>query len=198
MTRPPASCSDRDLLRGFYRGEEAAFDALLRRWEPRLLRFYRNFGFAPEDAADLFQEFSVRLYLTREQLLIDLSIEAVAPYLQTIARNVARRELHRRRQQEAREAHSAGLRLCRAVGLPDEVIEDVLEEITRLPSLEQQYLRLCKNHGLGELSHSEIAGVLGTSPQYITHISGRSLQRLRKRLLQAGYRIPTHGTTRSE
>jgi DNA-directed RNA polymerase specialized sigma subunit len=79
--------------------------------------------------------------------------------------------------------------------VPAAVLRDIEVAFARLSEVEQNYLLLCKEHGMGELSHGEIAERLGTSPQYISQVSKRALVRLRKQLRGQGYRIEIDGKT---
>ena len=189
MPEPNDPPDDSELLRGFYQCSEPAFTNLLARWRPKLRAFFVRCGFRSDEADDLVQEVAIRIYLTKEKRAIDVR-QPFGPYIRTVARNLAAREMLKKRrcsptwqilEDEAPE-----------VTPPDYVIDDIYEAFEELPDLEQSYLLLCRQHGLGEYSHSQIADILGKSPQYITLVSKRSIGRLRKQLESRGYRIPAH------
>jgi DNA-directed RNA polymerase specialized sigma24 family protein len=141
---------------------------------------------------------AVRIYLTRERLAMDTRLP-VAPYLRTMARNLAAGELSRRQRKWRRELTSGVERHGDAhEAVPAAVLRDIEVAFARLSEVEQSYLLLCKEHGMGALSHGEIATRLGTSPQYISQVSKRALTRLRKQLRGQGYRIDIDGKTDRE
>ncbi|MCC2669114.1 MAG: polymerase subunit sigma-24 [Armatimonadetes bacterium] len=194
MPEPNHTPEDHELLQRFYGGSEGvsepAFDALMARWRPRLRGIFHRCGFGGDEAEDLVQEVAIRIYLTRERKTIDLG-QPFGPYVRAVARNLAAREMLRKRRlaplmceirdEEAQEAPEPAP--------PDFALEDIYEAFKLLSDLEQSYLLLCRQHGLGELSHGEIAVALGKSPQYITLVSKRTIGRLRKQLERKGYRI---------
>ncbi len=85
--------SDRDLATAARAGRREAFDALVDRHGPGLLRFLRRMVRRPEDAQDLFQEAFLRAYRGLATLA---DPERFRPWLTTIAVNVARRHFERR------------------------------------------------------------------------------------------------------
>jgi DNA-directed RNA polymerase specialized sigma24 family protein len=50
------------------------------------------------------------------------------------------------------------------------------------------YIFLCGKHGLGDLSHKEIAQVLGKWPPQLTQISQKARAHLRECMTSKGYR----------
>jgi RNA polymerase sigma factor (sigma-70 family) len=178
--------SDEELVDRFYAGEEVAFSLLMERWRLRLTRVYSGRNLRREEVEDLIQEVAVRLYLTRERLSIDTS-RTVAPYILAVARNLAMRMTLPKRSDELIDRYFAQSRVVHRT--PEGLLQELIEAFEQLPELEQNYLLLCKQHGLGDLSHGEIAARLGKSPQYITLVSHRTLAHLRKKLARRGYRV---------
>jgi RNA polymerase sigma-70 factor (ECF subfamily) len=80
-------------------GDEAAFRDLYLRYGPRMKVYFSRSGFTAADADDLTQETFVRVY--RSLHTYDSQRGAFGPWVATIARNVARRQWHRRRQPES-------------------------------------------------------------------------------------------------
>jgi RNA polymerase sigma factor (sigma-70 family) len=194
MSERGAGLDDSDLLQRFYECDEDALEELLKRWRPIFRRMFASCGIQPNTAEDLIQDLTVRLYLTRERLAINTD-GPIGPYLRKMARNLALRELERIRTgpipvddiESEIEADSP---------LSSSVSRDVQIAFAQLPEIEQTYLLLCREHGLGKMSHGEVAAALKTSPQYVSQISKRTLARLRKLLRSQGYRIVEDGKKR--
>jgi len=187
---------DNQLLQRFYEFDETAFDELMKRWRPKFRKMFWQCGIGRDEAEDLLQELAVRIYLTRERLAVDTRLP-VAPYLRTMARNLAAGALSGRVKGSNRALTSAvGLEERTAEPqspVPAAVLRDIEVAFSRLSEVEQNYLLLCKEHGMGELTHGEIAERLGTSSQYISQVSKRALARIRKQLRGQGYRIQIDG-----
>ena len=62
MPGPPPD--DPDMIRRWQRGDRAAFEALVRAWEPGVGRFLARLTGCPEAARDLSQEVFLRVYLS--------------------------------------------------------------------------------------------------------------------------------------
>lgn len=199
MSQFDAGMDDNELLRRFYGFDEAAFDELIRRWRPQFQRLFVRCGFPIDECEDLIQELAVRIYLTRERLGIDIR-QPAAPYLRTMARNLAARELRNRWWRSDRwEAIGVEERFEAAPeGVPEALHRDLETAFSKLPEVEQNYLLLCKEHGLGELTHGEIASKLEVSSAYVSQVSKRALARLRKHLRGQGYRIQPDEKTDQE
>lgn len=193
-----AGMDDNELLQRFYSFDEAAFDELIKRWRPRFRRLFFRCGFAADESEDLIQELAVRIYLTRERLTIDTQL-AVGPYLRTMARNLAARELQTRGRRGGAGTMELEDRVAEGTGgVPAALHRDLEVAFSKLLEVEQNYLLLCKEHGLGELTHGEIALKLKVSSAYVSQVSKRTLTRLRKYLRGQGYRIHPDEKTNQE
>lgn len=89
-----ASPEDADLIRRAQQGEEAAFAALVRRYQDRAYRVARNLVGNPEDAADLAQEAFLRVFRSLDRF--DYQHE-FGTWLYRIVTNLAIDHLRRRR-----------------------------------------------------------------------------------------------------
>ena len=182
-----SSREDQASMAAFYGCSEAAFEALHDRWSPRLFGFFRREGLSVEDAEDLALLTLVKLYTTKERRSFDVS-RPLSPFLFTIARRVLlgwQRERRRR---------PPGVPLIEALDLttPAEDAHPALstvvtECIQGLPPLEQRYILHCGKHGLGDMSHGEIAEVLEKWPAQITQISKNARALLARCLRAKGY-----------
>ncbi len=181
--------SDQELMGLFYNASESAFDTLSDRWWRRLYGFFRRHGFTSEEAEDLAQETLVRLYLTREKRTYDLC-QPLEPFLLTMARRMAI-NAWRRKQPAARLLpldEACDVPCGERAGLTEAALEDLFRCIWALPEQLRTYVLLSERYGVGDLSHNEIAAVMGKWPAQITRISQRSLEMLRECLSRKGYR----------
>lgn len=178
---------DRAAMSAFYGCSETAFDVLHDRWWPRLFGFFRREGIPVEDAEDLALLTLIKLYTTKERQSFDLT-RPLSPFLFTVARRVLLGWL----RDEGRRIR--GVSLIEALDLATE-IEDrhptlsaaVAECIQGLPPIEQRYILHCEKHGLGDMSHGEIAAALDKWPAQITQISKSARASLEQCLRGKGY-----------
>lgn len=178
---------DSQLIARFYAGDEAAFEVMAGRWRPRFFGFFFKLGFGAEDAEDLAQETLVQLYVTREGTPIDVD-RPLEPFAFAVARNLAIRDWRKRRARVITVPLSEAQSLAAAQRSSGALSGDLQECLRRLPEAQQTYFLLCGKHGLGELSHNEIAQVLGKWPAQVTAISQQARDRLRDCMERKGYR----------
>ena len=94
MPGPPP---DPDLIRRWQRGDRAAFEALVRDWEPRVGRFLARLTGCPHAARDLTQEVFLRVYLSAGRYRDDGRFGTwVFQIAVNLARDAARRKAHRK------------------------------------------------------------------------------------------------------
>src|SRR5262245_377464 len=185
MAVPPDSKdrTDRQLLHAFVtRREEAAFEALVRRHGPLVLRVCHQVLHHVQDAEDAFQ--ATFLILARQAATIRKG-EALPGWLHEVAFHVAskaRRGAARRRAHESRvpPGTPAG-----AVHDPSwhEVQEVLHEEIRRLPVKLRAPFVLCVLEGR---SRPEAARQLGWKEGTLSSRLARARERLRQRLTRRG------------
>ncbi|HTE19082.1 MAG TPA: RNA polymerase sigma factor [Armatimonadota bacterium] len=180
---------DTELMRLFYDGDAGAFDELMERWEPRLLGYFRRLGFTREESEDLCQEVIVSLYLTRHRATshgrFDLN-QPLAPFLLTAARREAI-SAWRRKPAVTLVPLEAWDAKERPPLVPEALTADLADCMAQLPDNQHLYFRLCARHGLGELSHQEIAEILGKCPTEVSRLSRRAKDGLRNCMQRKGY-----------
>ena len=138
-----------------------AFEALYDRHHPALLAFCRHMTGSREDGEDALQQTFLRAH---RALLADRAPEAVRPWLFAIARNRCRTLLAARRPAVPAEEVEVAFD-----GLADDVrrradLRELVADLGRLPEDQRGALVL---HELGDLSHSEIATVIGCAPEKV-------------------------------
>jgi len=179
---------DQELMVAFYECSEAAFETIASRWWGRLFSYFRYYGESPTNAEEMAQDTLVRLYQTKEKRQYDVQ-RPFKPFLYAIAQNRWREEARKR----ARCPNTVPLEpiheliQAKTNEPSDKLAEDLFTCIRNLPSSQQAYILHCEKHGLGQLSHNEIAELLGKWPPQITQISQRARDSLRKCLSAKGY-----------
>jgi RNA polymerase sigma factor (sigma-70 family) len=181
---------ERQLLERFIaRGDESAFEAILQRHGPMVLRVCRRVLHDPHDVDDAFQ--ATFLILVKKAGSIR-DRDVLGTWLHGVARRVAvraRGDLRRRRSRE--QTGGAGFDVAdHRVDQADangirSLIDDELE---RLPSRYRATLILC---GLEGQTHEQAAVSLGCPVGTIKSRLSRGRERLRLRLARRGLATPT-------
>ncbi len=146
-------------------GEETAaregFREVFLEYHPRLFRYFRSHGFAAEDADDLCQVALLNVYRGRETVR-DATL--FAPWIYSVARNVARDEWRKRSDRRAealeeRDLESAAPSAEREV-VEKEKLDRVREGLAALPARMRACFLLRVQE---ELGYEEIAERLSLS-----------------------------------
>ncbi len=87
--------TDEDLIERFQRGDLYAFDLIVKRYKDQLLNFIYRFVGSQEEAEDIVQETFLRVYRKRKAYK---RIAKFSTWIYTIAGNLARTELRRRKR----------------------------------------------------------------------------------------------------
>jgi RNA polymerase sigma factor (sigma-70 family) len=151
--------TDEQLARAAGRGERGAFEALYERHHRPLLSFARHMLGRMHDAEDVVQH----TFLSADRSFRRGNVpKAVRAWLYTVARNRCVSVLRARRE----DAGLAGAETAVTEGLAAEVeqreeLRALLADLRRLPEDQRAALLLSE---LGELSHTEVARVIGVRP----------------------------------
>jgi RNA polymerase sigma-70 factor (ECF subfamily) len=183
--------SDEDLVGAFQRGERAAFDDLVRRWDRKIQgAVYRLTG-SQEEAREVAQETFLRAYRS----LPSFKGEArVSSWLYQIALNLCRDRIRRRRVRtllSLEELVEGGAELAEAGPSAHEIVESadlrrrVADAVASLPEEQREVIVLKEYEGL---TFAEIALVLGLPVSTVKTRLYRGLTHLRQRLLRQGLR----------
>ncbi len=89
--------SDEDLIERFQKGDLYAFDLIVKRYKDQLLNFIYRFVGSQEEAEDIIQETFLRVYRKRKAYK---RIAKFSTWIYTIAGNLARTELRRRKRRK--------------------------------------------------------------------------------------------------
>ncbi|MEA2444564.1 MAG: hypothetical protein QOJ12_1856, partial [Thermoleophilales bacterium] len=155
-----AAAGDDRLAEQIRRGNDVAFEVVYDRHHRGILAFCRQMLGSREEAEDAVQQTFASAYSALTSSERDVRLKA---WLYTIARNRCLSVLRARREQPAELDDQA------TAGLSEQVeqradLRDLLEDMGELPSDQREALVLFE---LGDLSHAEIAGVIGVEPMKV-------------------------------
>lgn len=180
---------DTGLMRRVQQGDEAAFGALMQRWERPLKAFVARLVLNRREAEEIAQETFVRVWQQRQKFRPQSEFR---PWLFSIAVNLARNRLRwwRRRPTVSLEDWSEAAQPAAAGGKPTaltghENLEEaeravaVREAVAALPAELREAIVLFEYEGL---SHGEIAVVLRCTRKAVEARIYRAREKLRKSL----------------
>jgi RNA polymerase sigma factor (sigma-70 family) len=155
-----AAAGDDRLAEQIRRGNDVAFEVVYDRHHRGILAFCRHMLGSREEAEDAVQQTFASAYSALRSDQRDVRLKA---WLYTIARNRCLSILRARREQPAELDDRA------TAGLSEQVQEradlrDLLHDLRELPREQREALVLFE---LGDLSHAEIAGVIGVEPMKV-------------------------------
>ena len=150
-----AIASDTTLVEQMRRGNEAAFTVAFERHAGGLLGFCRHMVGSPQDAEDAVQHTFLAAF--RELARSSRRELALKPWLYAVARNRCLSILRSRREQAALDFDLPAEGLAEQVERRAE-LRDLLRDLRELPEDQRAALLLSE---AGDLSHAEVAGVLG-------------------------------------
>lgn len=174
---------DAELIERWRRGDAAAFEALVRRWEQPVGRFLFRLVGRADLAQDLCQEVFLRVYLAGPRYR---ESGAFSGWLYRIALNLAR-DMARRRRFDARplpDADPAAAPATESVCEQRELAEIVTQALAELPAPLREVLVLRHYEGM---KFEEIARLLRTPASTLKSRFATALNRLRVRLEQLGW-----------
>lgn len=176
----PAAADDRELVTRFQKGEEGAFNELVRRYQKPIYLIARRLVRTHQAAEDVTQDIFIKAY----QKLRDFRGEAsFYTWIYRIAVNLS---LNARRKQRIRQVLSleaVGLSLASQGPGPDqqtendETLEAIHQAIDYLPAKQKIVFTLRYEHNL---PHAEIARILGRDEGTIKANYHHAIRKLRK------------------
>ncbi|MDZ7267213.1 MAG: sigma-70 family RNA polymerase sigma factor [candidate division KSB1 bacterium] len=179
--------TDEDLIERFQQGELAAYEEIVRRYKDQLLNFVFRFLNNHEEAEDVVQETFLRVYRNR---FAYTRIAKFSTWIYTIAGNLARTELRRRKRRRFFSLTDMGLE-DRDYEISDEVFnpetqanstlgeELIQREISKLSPKFREVIIL---RDVQELSYEEISKIIRVPIGTVKSRVNRARLRLQKRL----------------
>jgi RNA polymerase sigma factor (sigma-70 family) len=186
---PQDQNSDQELFLSLQRGEDAALNRIIERWEQPLFAFAWRYMQNTADARDLVAETFVRLYQQRDRLRPDTRVSA---WLFTALTNLCHNQHRWRRRHPsvsfhgtAEEGTSFEETLPSDAPRPsagverDEALDQLMQAVDRLPHDLKTTVLL---HHYDGLSYREIGDITGCSVRGVETRLYRAKQRLRDEL----------------
>jgi len=171
-------------MRRWQRGDTAAFEGLVRRWQQPVARFLARVAPRAGDVPDLCQEVFLRLYLAGPRYR---EAGAFSTWLYRIALNVARDAGRRRRREpQPLEEHepAAGTAGAEAICEQQELARAVSAAVAELPPPLREVLVL---RHYEKMSFEQMARLLGAPASTLKSRFAAALGRLRVRLQHLGW-----------
>ncbi|HEY7315458.1 MAG TPA: sigma-70 family RNA polymerase sigma factor [Gemmataceae bacterium] len=190
--RPEARTCDAELLSRFVgRRDEAAFEALLRRHGPMVLRVARRVVGSEADAEDVFQ--ATFLLLARRAASIRKR-ESVASWLHGVAHRLALSTRSKRIRRQDREIRAAAMRPAEtpAASAWGELEDTLHEVLAQLPAKYRTPLVYCYLEGW---TQEDVARNLDVPVGTLRSRVARGRELLRKRLLRRGIALSAEGAS---
>jgi RNA polymerase sigma factor (sigma-70 family) len=185
-----SSWSDTRLIRECLAGNELAWAALIHKYKKLIYSIPIKYGAKPEDAADILQGVSVKLFSELSNLR---KTESLRSWLISVT---AHQLFHWKKRQrpgqvdlDSMEPEQADNKLRSTFVLPAQVLEEVEQEemvreaLRRLPSRCAEMMRLLFYED-PPLPYAEVARRLGVATGSIGFIRGRCLKRLKKVMME--------------
>lgn len=203
--QPVAVPTDEELVAAYLKGNKAAFEEIVRRYEDRLYRLsFRMLG-NHHDALDAVQEILVKLMAALRKFQ---GRSRFGTWLYRLAANTCL-DIRRKRGRTAAESLEATLEFSPATSLailddepednPDVYIEQQYRENAvraALEKLPESQRRLLELRDLEDLSNSQVADLLGIEVGALKARLHRARQALR-RVLDAGVKVPGYASATS-
>ena len=169
-----------DLIERLRQGDEAAFDAIFRRWYPSLVRAAESLVRSRAVAEEVVQDVMLELWKRRQNIAAGSSPQA---YLFQSTRNRSLNYLrHERveRQAEPQMNREEGIDSnAHSLMVEEEIHIAMRRAVDKLPTRCREVFELSRTHGL---KYAEIAGVLGISIKTVEAQMGKALRVLREEL----------------
>ncbi len=157
--------SDEDLIERFQRGDLYAFDLIVKRYKDQLLNFIYRFVGNQEEAEDIIQETFLRVYRKRKAYK---RIAKFSTWIYTIAGNLARTELRRRKRRKLFSVTDLGYEdrdyeISDEGHSPEREVDGVMqEEIIQkaIEKLSPKFREVIVLRDVQELSYEEISKII--------------------------------------
>lgn len=157
--------SDEDLIERFQKGDLYAFDLIVKRYKEQLLNFIYRFVGNQEEAEDIVQETFLRVYRKRKAYK---RIAKFSTWIYTIAGNLSRTELRRRKRRKLFSVTDMGYEdrdyeISDEGYNPENHVEGVIQEEiihAEINNLSPKFREVIILRDVQELSYEEISKII--------------------------------------
>lgn len=184
----PAVVEDEWLVQECLQGNQQAWEKLIDRYKRLIYSIPFKYGATPEDAADIFQAVCIELFNSLSKVR---NVQSLRSWLITVT---IHQSLHwKRKRTNALELDAMEPETIEEIAVAPEVLQSLQQEqvlreaIRQLPPRCAELLRLLFLEQ-PPLPYTEVAQHLGLATGSIGFIRGRCLDKLRKILVELGYR----------
>ncbi len=168
----------RNLVIKLRQGDRMAYETIYRRYAERMYFFSMKYLENESEAEEVTQNVFIKLWVKREELRDDLSLNS---FLFMITKNAVI-DILRKRKRDKVLSEKIALRQQQLMEAPDDIYEyqelaaDIDKLISSLPERRRHIYKLSREKGL---SHKEIAAELSISPKTVEVQIRLSLQQIR-------------------
>jgi RNA polymerase sigma-70 factor (ECF subfamily) len=182
------AASDKELLYGLVNGDLEAFDTIVNRYKNRLINFVYRFVKDYDVSEDIVQETFLRVFRKRRDYK---AIANFSTWIFTIAGNLAKSELRRRKRWKFLSIDSGYGDEDKSIDLPDPGMKpdratavSILEENVQdsIDSLQSKYKEALILRDIQGMSYKQISEVLGVPVGTIKSRVNRARLKLQKKL----------------
>ena len=179
--------TDEELIAQFQNGDVYAFDQIVHRYKDPLINFVYHFLGNRIDAEDVIQETFLRVYKNKH---LYRNIAKFSTWIYTIAGNLAKTELRRRKRRRVLSISQMGYAdkdydIPDTVSTPDQVVDgDIKENMIRkeIDDLPIKFKEVIILRDIKEFSYEEISEILKIPIGTVKSRVNRGRLRLQKRL----------------
>jgi len=179
--------SDEDLIERFQQGDTNAYELIVKRYKDQLLNFVFRFLANEEEAEDVVQETFLRVYRNR---FAYTRVAKFSTWIYTIAGNLARTELRRRKRRRLFSISNMGVEdrdyeISDEVFNPETHVDSALQEeiIQReISKLTPKFREVIILRDVQELSYEEISKIIRVPIGTVKSRVNRARLRLQNRL----------------
>jgi RNA polymerase sigma factor (sigma-70 family) len=187
-TGTPSITEDEWLVKECLQGSQEAWEKLIDKYKRLVYSIPFKYGATPEDASDIFQSVCIELFNSLSKLR---NVQSLRSWLITVT-------IHQSLHWKKKRGHNVELdamepEMIEEIAVAPEVLENLQQEqslreaISQLPPRCAELLQLLFLEQ-PPLPYTEVARHLGLATGSIGFIRGRCLDKLRKILLELGYR----------
>src|SRR5665213_4093855 len=154
------SMSDGTLLELVGNGDERAFEALVQRYHPEMLRYCRRLGLSETRAEDALQQAFLQAWLALER---GTQVRELRPWLYRVVHNAAVNLMRASGVEHGELSEASGVHAGYAVDVDVELgmaLREALADVAALPALQREAILMSAIHGS---SHEEMASALGVT-----------------------------------
>ncbi len=178
MSRSPSQIPP-DKIRALAEGDKAALEWIFERLQPGIYRYVWLKTGSIETAEDLVQETFVRVWENRRNLKVTGTFEALVFRIAGNLATDAARKARRHNEASYDETNSADSESAAAQAEGNQLLEVVNDVLQRLPDAPRTAFMLSRYE---ELSHKEVAEVMGISVKTVEKHIGKALKAVREAL----------------